>query len=207
MCLFVFRKGVRFRRPFLRHWTYPYSWWECDGYPPSLCPLSEFVSIHSVSDDNDGTRSEPIELTALSESPPALLLFCTMVVAPCIVLLHGTEPLVLSINRTGYIPPRTNVMHFKNLSIRLCVYVCKTLAIVSSQVILHCLRLDFYTRFMYDFVYIFKRIRANTTSYLWNIYNNSFRTRFFKQRFLHWYKGNQDQIFAEMLNFTNYTSI
>lgn len=138
-------KAHDFADPFLRHWTYPYSWWECDGYPPSLCPLSEFVSIHSVSDDNDGTRSEPIELTALSESPPVLLLFCTMVVAPCIVLLHGTEPLALSINLTGYIPPVTNAMYFKNASTRLHVHICKTLTIVSSWVIplLHCVCLDF----------------------------------------------------------------
>jgi len=84
--------------------TYPYSWLECDGYP-SLCPLSEFVSIHSVSEDNEGTRSEPIELTALSESPPPALPFCTMVAVFIVLLLHGTELLAVSIILTGYIPP------------------------------------------------------------------------------------------------------
>lgn len=84
--------------------TYPYSWWGCDAYP-SLCPLSELVSIHSVSDDSDGTRSEPIELTALSESPPPALPFCTMVAVFIVLLLHGTEPLAVSIIRTGYMPP------------------------------------------------------------------------------------------------------
>ncbi|KAE9531893.1 hypothetical protein AGLY_010095 [Aphis glycines] len=68
----------RFNESGTRPTTYPYSWLECEGYP-SLCPLSEFVSIHSVSEDNEGTRSEPIELTALSESPPPVLPFCTMV--------------------------------------------------------------------------------------------------------------------------------